>query len=99
MVLIPDEAHPPQSSESSHGFSFLPSGHTPACHFPRSLQSNREEKLLKISLNIHLPKMKHQLLKNTIFFVIKLFPLAWHDLLSSPLVSSVNSSPILNDIS
>lgn len=56
MVPVPDEDHPLQSNESSHGFSSLLSGHTPACHFPRSLKSVREEeKLLKTS---HSPALK-----------------------------------------
>lgn len=67
--------------------------------FPGHYSLTGKKSCFKISLNIHLPKIKHQLLKDTNLVVIMFSPLAWHDLLSSPLVSSANSSPILNDTS
>lgn len=66
--------------------------------FPGHYSLTGKKSCFKISLNIHLPN-ETSAFEGHKFVVIRFSPLAWHDLLSSPLVSSVNSSPILNDTS
>lgn len=59
----------------------------------------KQQKLLKIVLNINFSKTEISYFEVHKLKVESFSPLALQDLLSSPLVSSVNSSPILNDTS